>query len=121
MKIKLPFNRNPEKERTLALARQAAAFYDIAAAKGGMSVRGRTKDAYKRRKGIKGKDHGPTPPRTEPRKKKKPYNPGTLGPSEVAQRIAYDYGAVYNRNERKALAAAGHFPMRCYRNEADDQ
>jgi len=105
MKIKLPsFKRSPEKDRALALARQSAAFYDIAAAKGGMSVRGRNKNAADRRAQSK-RDRGLMAAKPkEPRQKKARYIPGTLGVSVVSESIKADYGRVLSRRERKRLA-----------------
>ena len=121
MKIKLPtFKRNTEKAQALALARQSAAFYDIAVAKGGMAVSGRTKDGWKRRNRnnpkIKLKKQGPTPPRTELREKKPKYKPGHLHASVLCERILDQYNTSISRRERRRLARETKTPLALFYN-----
>lgn len=53
--------------------------------------------------------------RTQSKRTKPPYRPGTLGLSAVSEAIRHDYGAILSRRERRRLAREGGPAFRpCY-------
>jgi hypothetical protein len=54
--------------------------------------------------------------RTQSKRTKPPYRPGTLGVSAVSEAIRRDYGAILSRRERKRLARQGGPAFRPYYN-----
>ncbi|CAM3877880.1 hypothetical protein COLU111180_12115 [Cohnella lubricantis] len=117
MKIKLPtFKSKAKKDHALAIARQSAAFYDIAAAKGGLSVRGRNKKSGDRRaQSLRDRGIMERKP-AEPRQKKARYVPGALGASVTAESIKADYGFIASRQDRKRIEKYEGFRFRRYYN-----
>jgi len=55
--------------------------------------------------------------RTQSKRTKPPYRPGTLGVSAVSEAIRRDYGAILSRRERKRLARQGGPVFRSYYNK----
>ena len=53
--------------------------------------------------------------RTQSKRTKPPYRPGTLGVSAVSEAIHRDYGRIVSRRERRQLAKYG-MPFRPYYN-----